>query len=604
MKITHSLLLITIGIFGIAAGLFAAPSGGPYGPRYLNYEIPTDATQLVFVSVDGDPESEGVSVDTPTTIEQAIKQAKTGTVIVLKAGTYRTGDLVFNQGITLQPYKDDEVILKGTLIAENWESHRDGFWRTKWETLFPAEPQGWWRREREGMRTPPWFFNNDMVFKNGKLLEARGGEGDLDENSYTIDYKNGYVYVNFDPSDELMEITAWDVCLLRTMEPVNGMENDHKGPIIRGITMTQYAYRAVEIEGNEPQSMMEPGTYGNDIVESTFEDVTISFCSRVAGYFRGNNMRFQNCLIADTGTEGIYIIGSADTVLNRNIITRTNIEPISGYFASAVKIFNQSDRVIVDDNLVIDNLESSGVWWDVGNDDAVFINNWVENTQNGFFFEISQKATCAGNVFVNCPKGAWALNSRDVKFHHNTFVNSQLSIQRTERSAANDHFGWHPSTGPDVDERFNHVVTNNLMVATPDFKDPLLWVFQVPGLCGKLTNSQIKEMHSNVFAREQGGNDAPIIHLSPTTSDEENCGKDYDSIEELAVDLPEFAAESESWEHYKGRILKNIKLHNLSIQGDFPGNPARNTTPDSIRKLFQIPENAAVKSGAFLNGNM
>ena len=41
------------------------------------------------------------------------------------------------------------------------------------------------------------------------------------------------------------------------------------------------------------------------------------------------------------------------------------------------------------DNLIIDNRDSSGIWYDVGNVDGLFINNWIENTDNGFFFEIS-----------------------------------------------------------------------------------------------------------------------------------------------------------------------------------------------------------------------
>ena len=65
---------------------------------------------------------------------------------------------------------------------------------------------------------------------------------------------------------------------------------------------------------------------------------------------------------------------------------RNNVEQLTGYYPAAVKIFNQSHRVTVRDNLVIDNPHSNGVWWDVGNRDGVFVNNWVENALVGFFF--------------------------------------------------------------------------------------------------------------------------------------------------------------------------------------------------------------------------
>ncbi len=597
---------VTVSIFACLLNAFtavAAPSGGPYGPRLLSYELPKDAERLVYVSPSGSASSDGTTLEEPTTIETAIVNASTGTAIILREGTYRTGDLTFNQGITIQPYQDEKVVFKGTLIASEWETHREGFWRIKWDKLFPSSAQGWWRREREGMDTPPWLFNNDMVFRNGELLEARGWEGDLDNNSYTIDYKNGYVYVNFDPSEELIEITAWDVGLLRTIEDVNGNSNDHKGPTIRGITMTQYAYRAIEIEGIDPEAPQEPGTYGQDVIGTTLEDVTISFCSRVAGYFRGDNMVFRHCMIADTGTEGLYLFGAANALLERNVVTRTNIEKITGYYASAVKIFNQSDNVVVRDNLIIDNMDSSGVWWDVGNDHAVFVNNWVENTHNGFFFEISQMAICAGNVFVNCPKGAWSLNSRDVQFVQNTFINSQLSIQRNARSAESDHFGWHPAAGPDVDERENHIVTHNLMVSTPEFKDQLLWVMQDPSLKDRLTKPQISEMHSNVFAREKGGNEEPIIYLSPV-SGTEDAEKNYDTMDAFASDYPAFAKDSECWEDYSGRILKNLRLHDISILPYFPGNAELNTLPKDIRKLLNLPEDGPIRRGAYPGGTM
>ena len=147
------------------------------------------------------------------------------------------------------------------------------------------------------------------------------------------------------------------------------------------------------------------------------------------------------------------MIGSSDVLLERNIFRRNNVEQLTGYYPAAVKIFNQSHRVTVRDNLVIDNPHSNGVWWDVGNHDGVFVNNWVENALVGFFFEISKGATVAGNVFVGCGRGAWALNSANVRIYHNTFVDSVASFERNERSAVGDHFGWHPRTGPDVHER-------------------------------------------------------------------------------------------------------------------------------------------------------
>ena len=123
----------------------------------------------------------------------------------------------------------------------------------------------------------------------------------------------------------------------------------------------------------------DPGTYGKEVVGTTLENVTISFCSRVAGYFRGDGLTIRHSLISDTSTEGVYVIGSSDVLLEKNIFRRNNIEELTGYYPAAVKIFNQSHRVTCRDNLVIDNPNSNGIWYDVGNVDGVFVNNWVED---------------------------------------------------------------------------------------------------------------------------------------------------------------------------------------------------------------------------------
>jgi len=163
--------------------------------------------------------------------------------------------------------------------------------------------------------------------------------------------------------------------------------------------------------------------------------VTITYCSRVAGYFRGDGLVIRNSLISDTGTEGIYVIGSSDVLIEKNIIRRNNIKQLTGYFPSAVKIFNQTWRVTVRDNLVTDQSYSNGIWFDVGNHDGVMVDNWVQNALNGLFVEISRGMTIAGNVVVNSGKGLEVLNSADVRAYNNTFVNAPVVFERNERVA-------------------------------------------------------------------------------------------------------------------------------------------------------------------------
>ena len=574
----------------------AQPSGGPYGPQNKIYEIPQDAAHVYFVSPDGKPDATGATLEQPTTLESAIKRVVTGDAIILRGGVYRTGGLKLNQGITMQPYRDEHPILKGTQVATNWQPLRDNVWRTAWTNLFPAKPADWWRREREGMRTPLHKFNNDMVFIDGRALQSEFWEGALTTNTYSIDYEHGYVFLGQNPTNHVIEITVCDGALLRTTGEVYGKKSDGKGPVIRGITFTQYAYRALEVEGTEPQGVADPATYGKDVVGTTLEDVTITYCSRVAGYFRGDHTVFRNCLISDTSTEGIYLIASSDCLLEKNIFRRNNVEHITGYFPSAVKIFNQTWRVTCRDNLVIDQPESNGIWYDVGNHDGVFINNWIEGCVVGFFFEISKGAICAGNVFVNCGEGIRVLNSTNVAVYHNTLFDSVAAFGRTERSAVADHFGWHPSTGPGVDQRDGHVFAGNLLVADDNFHKPLLQFWQTNVLCGKLTLPQVAHFDGNVYVR--GGDNAGRSLIAWSPVDGENCTTEFKSPEELHKALPQFEAHSRVLENLYGSIFKCPELDNFSLANDLTGE-VKNTLPANVATLLGWPEEDSRPPGAF-----
>lgn len=583
--------------------LRSQPSGGPYGPQPQTYEVPAGAAHVYHVAPDGRADAAGASPDAPTTIESALARAVTGDAVILRGGTYRTGGLVLSQGITLQPFRDEQPVLKGTRVADKWEALAGGVWRTKWETLFPSRPRDWWRRAREGMRTPLHRFNNDMVFVDGVALRSVGWEGELDANSHYIDYESGHVYIRVDPTNRLVEITAWDIGLLRTSKPAHGKPNDRRGPVIRGLTFTQYAYRAIEVEGkrgavpateeptDDPIGVADPATFGKEVVGTVLEHCTITHCSRVAGYFRGDGLVIRHCLVSDTSTEGIYVIASSDVLLERNIIARNNVEQLTGYYPSAVKIFNQTRRVTFRDNLVRDNPHSNGVWYDVGNREGVFVNNWVEGCLDGFFFEISDGVICAGNVFLDCGLGVRILNSRGARMHHNTFVNAPAAFERNERSATADHFAWHPATGPDVHERDGHVFSGNLLVAGPGAARPLLRAWQSPAVMARLTSPQFKETGHNLYVRTAAS--GTLISWSPVP---EGGAAEFATLAELRAKLPAFESGSREVEAGSRAVLQSPELKNLAPVMEWPAGPP---LPADVAKALGWPEDGSYGPGAY-----
>ena len=149
----------------------AQPSGGPYGPVRQTYQLPMVTGKIYYVAPDGETEASGEMLTAPTTIEKAIEQVKTGDAIVMRGGTYRTGNLEFNQGITIQPYQDEQPVLKGTYVASDWKDLGNGLWTTKWAHLFPQKPADWWQRDRSGKQTPIHRFNDDIDFVDGKWIK-------------------------------------------------------------------------------------------------------------------------------------------------------------------------------------------------------------------------------------------------------------------------------------------------------------------------------------------------------------------------------------------------------------------------------------------------
>jgi parallel beta-helix repeat protein len=581
----------------------AQPSGGPYGPIRQKYDLPKVKGKIYYVAPDGNAEETGRKLSKPTTIEAAIERAVTGDAIVMRGGVYRTGELLLNQGITIQPYEDEQPVLKGTFIPMKWERLRNGLWCTSWDRLFPAKPLDWWRRKWFGKKTPLYRFNNDMVFVDGKFLQAVGWEGEIDANSYTIDYEAKVVYIGVDPNEHTVEITAFNGCLTRTTKECHGKKTDGKGPVIKGIIFTQYAWRAIEVEGTEPEGLSDESKFGKEVVGTTLENCEISFCSRVAAYLRGDKLTIRSCKVSDTSTEGIYIIASSDVLLEKNIFTRNNIERITGYFPAAVKIFNQSYRVTCRDNLVTDLPNSNGIWYDVGNVDGRFIDNWVENvgdvnrkiiggrwwpSDSGFFFEISKGVICAGNIFVNCDQGIRVLNSCDAQVYNNTLVNSTVFFGRTSRGAAGGAaettYGWdHPSTGPAVDKRDGHIFVNNLVTVNKKYRRPLLVVWQEEKLCEQLNKPQLKQLDYNVYVR---GSDRaePLILWSPAA--DVNCQTKFESLEGLHKAYPEFSAHSRYFANYAGPLFKCPELDNYQLLKAFPGCTTATRLPPEIEKLL------------------
>lgn len=607
-KLTMVLLLSAM----LATSLMAQPSGGPYGPIKQTYELPKVIGKIYYVSPDGKADALGDQLTQPTSIEAAVKKANTGDVIIMRGGTYRTGNLTFNQGITIQPYADEQPVLKGTQEAKEWKQEGEGLWSTKWETLFPATYESWWRRDTEEKYTPLHRFNNDVVFIDGKFLQSAGSLAEVNNNTFYVDYKTKTIYIGRDPKYHYIEITAFRKAIFRTIAECNGKKSDGIGPKIYGLTITQYPDTTVHIDGFYPAGISAEKDHGNDVKGTVIENCDISNCFRIGVFTIGDNLTIRQCKISNTTTEGLYIVASDDALLEKNIFTANNIENITGCYPAAVKIFNQSYRVVCRDNLIIDLPNSNGLWYDVGNVDGRFINNWVQNVgsnqglgsnnhlwpaSNGFFFEISKGVICAGNVFVNCDHGLMILNSSNAHIYQNTFVNSTACIGRDTRSAQGDHFGWHPSTGPGVEERYGHIFVNNLLTGDANFNRPLMLVWQPAVLCQKLDKSPFSQYDYNVYVRSAENTFKTLVYWSPATNSD--CQTSVESLDDMKKIFAGSSAHSKVYQSANLPLFKSKELGNYQIISAFPGAKAGAQLPAEVEKLLNLTKKNGTYIGAY-----
>jgi hypothetical protein len=188
------------------------------------------------------------------------------------------------------------------------------------------------------------------------------------------------------------------------------------------------------------------------------------------------------------------------------------------------------------------------------------------------------------------------LNAANVHIYQNTFVNTVASFERTERSAVGDHFGWHPSTGPDVHERDGNIFVGNLLVADEAFRKPLLRVEQTRGLCGKLTNSQLAKLDGNLYVRSGSRGEEPLLVWSPVAG--ANCVTELKSLDVLRSLHPEYESSGREFPGYYGSVLKGPEIKNYRLRAGLKVTTGL-ALPDEVRALLGWPKQQSYAPGAY-----
>jgi hypothetical protein len=188
-----------------------------------------------------------------------------------------------------------------------------------------------------------------------------------------------------------------------------------------------------------------------------------------------------------------------------------------------------------------------------------------------------------------------------VQAYQNTLFNSLVSIERTERSAVGDHFGWHPSAGPDVGERQGHVFVNNLLVADETFAGPMLEFKQSAVLKERLKDPEAKEIDGNVYVRRARPTVQTFIEWSPVQNEKGLVATT--ALEEFQKLDSRFEAKALSFPDYWGPLFQSTDLHNFNLLSAFPGSTNGVALAPAIRELWKLKPGQPVFPGAYVPHN-
>ncbi|MEM1210699.1 MAG: hypothetical protein AAGI68_00220 [Planctomycetota bacterium] len=434
---------------------FIEKTKGPFGLLHRSYEPPPGA---IFIAVDGDPKSDGSTLEQPTTLERAIERATTGDTLVLRGGVYRTGNLEFATQITLQPYLDERPVLRGSKPATNW--HRRGdHWVTKWDTMYRTEPPKWYK-PRQG---PLWIQHRDLVTVDGFMFRPIGSLDDLEPGMFFCDYENGEIYLADDPTGRVVEITHLERGLLRR----HHADADPIGPTVRGLTFLHYAHAGFHVSGDPHYRLIEPRESPNGPVGTVVEDCLFALFPRAGLAITSPQARLAHNEFLLMGYEIMFMPMSHDAVLEHNIVARTNYFHHGGYPAG-FKVFNQGYGVTSRNNYFTE-ISCIALWYDVGLREIEILDNYFLRCGSSLKIEISHRAVIAGNIFQNAK--AQVHNSAEAEFYNNTFINSQVWLWRNNRGYRgrwNTNFSFnHAATGPGVEGYHGHQLANNVFAGSP-----------------------------------------------------------------------------------------------------------------------------------------
>jgi len=389
-----------------------------------SYPVPSGA---VFVTAGGSTGGSGSKADPYQSLAAALKKVPTGTTLVLRGGVYRESVTVpFYRKLVIQPYPGEAVWLDGSVPVSGWQKSGSTWSVSGWNHNLDSRVSFSSSNDQTSWFVDPKFpmaGHPDQVWVGNERLAEVGSAAAVKPGTFFVDTAGKRLVVGSDPSGKQVNASVLP----------QAMKIQGEGTVVRGIGVRRYA-----------NTLHLMGAVTAEVKGVSLENMVITENATVGIYGWNEGQRFRRLTITGNGILGFGYAGSKDVVLEESIVSGNNSEHFnSAPVAGGIKV-GRASAVTIRNNLVADNINSSGIWLDESVQGATVVGNTVRgNETTGVMAEISDKIVIADNhVSNNAGTGIWSYSSSNVDIWNNTLVGNSrtVAVWQDERDTATANY--------------------------------------------------------------------------------------------------------------------------------------------------------------------
>ena len=440
----------------------AAPSGTPGAAPLGTTSYPIPTSGAYFVAPTGSDKAAGTQAAPWATLGHAVGTAPNHSTIVMRAGIYREAVVINSKALTIQPYPNEAVIVRGSNIVTGFVQSGTTWVLKNWTYQFPRQ------NARAVDAQHPLANAPDQVFVDGAPLTQVAKAAQVGAKSFFVDYTAHQLVIGINPAGHTIEASTKEV----------GLHLEHAaGTIVRGIQFDEYATPA--------------STHGAVLDSSggaVFENDWFLNNASAGLSIEGPSTLVTHDTMADNGQLGLHANQADHLHVTETEVKQNNTEGFDEHEEAGGMKLSSSNDVLIDDNLADGNY-AKGIWFDIASLRATIVRNQTfSNLDEGIQFEISSGAVIAGNVaWRNSGGGIRVIESQHVDIYNNVLYKNQSAVDVWE--------GSRPQNVADV------TIRNNVMMDGSAGATSLL---DVHDFTNKLTGAQMGvSTDADAFCRDE-----------------------------------------------------------------------------------------------------